>query len=734
QLIKRDAYYNIPPKVRTELMMANAERRAEGKPPMDLSELTADMEALRAEELDPEALRDKYGIPGLFSDDKVVEMVRERRIEELREKYGLSEDTMRELATQRLGQVYGEGAAQAGAIAQQQLEELTAAYDQIVAQEGVDSPRAQELQAQIQELEEVSAPYVEELEGFSEQLMDLYPVPKGFWETLGDIMLGVLQFVGPMLLNLIPGVGSALYAGYQGVRAAISFAQGDILGGLTSTVGALVPGAGAIGGAVGGSVGQAITAIAGTVGQVAKTGLGVGRGIEAMANGDILGGFTQLAGAGLGGAGAAGVDANTLGTLQQGFNVATGATRAAVGLANGQPEQILAGLGSFAGGIRDAAGDALGEAGVQTLNFLQDGARFGGSLASGNFAAALDQLGQGLGNTALGGVLNDPLVGQVTQWARQGADFAQDLTRGDFAGALGHLNQGLQGLPGLGGDQQALVDQARHWSQAGTELAQGLVDGRYGQALDTLTRELTPFMTQEMEGGLRAFHHLMGAGEAVAHNDALGLQRQFGRGVDELGPLFSHVADGQLRQTFDALAAGAQGLLDNPQVTQAWQTLAAGAPFVQALTQGEVSRAFQGLEQQLANPPEALGLAQSLVQRAEAAVRPLANGQAVAALEHLQQLDTSPDGTAGLFEATPAVQEASAFFNAMAGGLFTPQGLLPSLDQFVQGYTVLSAQLQQLEALAQEMLTNADGRPERVMPQVARQAREQLMPPPVIRG
>jgi len=513
-----------------DTVLTNSERQYNGKPMFDPRAVRGDVNAVMAD-------------PSLSDDEK------EKKIDELRKQSGLSEYTMRNVATQPLARIYENQTMQTARFAAVGDMLLQQKAMQMVASFGANSPQAQAALKAVADFHTEMEPYTKSLEGAAKKLEDLYPPPKSFWEGVVGFLGDLAKTVAPALLNLIPGVGTALYAGYEAVRTIVDAAQGNFLGALTDVAGVL-PGVG------------------GTIGEIASAAIKGGVGIEqAIEHGDVLGGLTAAATAAGGIAGATGSPA-----VQDIADMAKEATQVARGIKDGNFAAILGGVGDIAG------------LDPQTRQLLQGSAGAVQAIARGDAAGGL----AGLSNV-LGG-LNDPTAQDLSRVAFQGARFTQSLQSGDFGGMLANV-EGLARQVGAGGAVDALT-------QALAPLGKlGITEQNAGAAID-LVKAMGRGDLGAAFGDAQGLVQRLGGGDAVEKlkNEALAPFQKLGvNGQDAQAVLqFARsVANGDVGGALQTIGAEAGRLGANPEVQKAVGFVQDGAALASALQQGRFSDAMQ---------------------------------------------------------------------------------------------------------------------------------------------
>jgi hypothetical protein len=594
-------YRTMDPGTRALLIMENGRRRGEGKPPLDLNKLTAD-------------------IRGIMNDASLSQAQKNAKIEQLRKDNGLSGDTMRDLGTGHFAQALGQAKDDLVAVYQTMLTPLT---QELHALEGKDdgddsndSPRVRSLKAKIKSISADAEARIGALSAQQGELNKLYEIPAGFWSDLGDfladvgkIALKVLDVCAP-LLNFIPGVGNALYLTYVGIKTLRAALDGDLLGALAGVASL----AGPLGGAIGGTVGTLV--IKG--GELAKSGLAVYKGAESLSRGDFVGAIAGFGSGASGAAGALGASARTLDTINETVKIGQGLAVTAQGIASGDFEMALGGLLSATEGrIPSQKFNKLLEKNPwikSTFEHTKQGVEFIKDVREGNYAAALAVVDKELTTWAAGtsaeawlknakalpGATFDKLLAEsprlkelvaeypeLLDLGKQGKNAVQlfdQLRAGDFAAALATA----EGMPG--GDKiKGFVDDVKK-----------LAGKRLQQLLDE-NAKLKELLSHSEEG-IQIFHQL----RAGDYDSAIATLAQVLPGVFEGTSVEGLIADVQQR-------------LQDPEIQEFYRRAERAAPFVAAVATGDYGAALT----KLLSVPE-LQDVQAEIKEARAAVRKFA--------------------------------------------------------------------------------------------------------------
>jgi hypothetical protein len=463
-------YRDMDPSTRNLLIMENAHRRAQGKEPLDFNKMTADLRAIQSD-------------PHLTQDQKNA------KIEQLRKDLGLDEPMFQRIASGRLATALGEVQADLTVVYQNSLQKLQLELMQLQGKDdgddSNDSPKVKKLKSQIKSVQEDANARLGALASAQEELSKLYPDPKDFWSQVGDfvekygkIALKVLDVCAP-LLNFIPGVGNALYLAYVAVKTLKAAMDGDLLG-VVAGVASL---AGPLGGAIGGSVGQLV--IKG--GELAKSGLAIYKGADALSKGDYVGAIAGFGSAASGAAGAFGASAKTLNTINDTVKLGTSVATTIEGVASGDYEKALGGLLTAVEGRMPAG--KLGKVFndnpwiKSTLEHTEEGVKFFKQVRNGDYAAALGTLDHELTSWAAGTsaeawlknakalpdevfnklVGEHPEVADLFKAGEKGLKAINQIRSGDYTGALATLEE----IPGAEKVKE-FIEKAKKY---GTEVA-----------------------------------------------------------------------------------------------------------------------------------------------------------------------------------------------------------------------------------------------------------------------
>lgn len=660
-----------------DAVITNAEREHDGKPlvnPLDLRRKTN----------------------AIMADGSLDDGQRKEKIDQMRKDAGLSEYCMRNICTQPLSQLYDRAALETGCVYQAIRNPLEEQLQQTEATYGKDSPQAQAVKAKMAALDGKLGSYAKRLGGASNALGGMYPPPTTFWEDFSAFVShNMVDMLAP-LLNVIPGVGTAMYTGYLGFKAMKNVAEGNLS--LDSFIAlassAVVP----IGGAVGGALGDA----ANVAGQVLSVGNQAYHGVDAALHGDVLGAVSGFGGALLAGADMAGADAETLDTMEDGLGMVTDGCRVGVGMAEGKWDMALGGLSDLA-----ASASSLFEnddsAGARITNLLEQGARFGSNLVSGDYLGALEQLGGAFDDPGIeewvSSAMENPALRDIVDMTKAGAGVVSSIMAGDYSQAL----QGLSDeLGNLGLDVKNLLDEpivqnVLTYGREGAAFFQNLRGGKYGQALDLLAQNVGPLLSgSEIQQTLATVERMGGALEAGLKGDFLTLQRRMGQAFEGSQSPLELLKDGVFSRSLGGLAKGARQMLADPAIQQGIELLSRGSEFSQALVRGDISEALSRLGEM-----PGLEALRPTIDRARAAlaetapfITDLASGRSLRGLSALAGGGSPLAIRMPVRQALPRVRDATAFFASLTSG-FAGAGLGTALA----GLQELSARMRSVEQL-----------------------------------
>jgi hypothetical protein len=669
-----------------EAVITNAEREHDGKPlvnPLDLRRKTN----------------------AIMADGSLDDGQRKEKIDQMRNDAGLSEYCMRNICTQPLSQIYDRAALETGCVHQAIRKPLEERLEQTEATYGKDSPQAQAVKAKMAALDGKLGSYAKRLGVVRNALGDMYPPPTTFWEDFSAFVSQNMYDMLAPLLNVIPGVGTALYTGYLGLKAVKNVAEGNLsLGSFVALVSnAVVP----IGGAVGGVMGDA----ANVAGQVLSVGNQAYHGVDAALHGDVLGAVSGFGGALLAGADMAGADAETLDTMENGLGLVTDGCRVGLGMAEGKWDMALGGLSDLATSASSLFEDE-NSAGARIMNLLEQGARFGSNLVSGDYLGALEQLGGAFDDPGIkewiSSAMENPALRDVVDMTQAGAGVVSSIMAGDYTKAL----QGLSdGLGNLGPDVMNLLDEpivqdVLTYGREGAAFFRDLRGGKYGQTLDLLGKNLGPLLSgSEIQQTLSTVERLGVALEAGLRGDIFTLQRRMGQAFEGSQSPLELLKDGAFSRSLRRLAEGAQRILADPAVQHSIELLTRGSEFTQALLKGDFSAGLS----RLGKMPglEALGptidQAQAALTETAPFITALASGRSLRSLSAMAVGGSPLAIRMPVRQTLPRVRDATAFFASLTSG-FAGSGLGQALTG-LQGLSSRMRSVEQLERRAHQLVS-----------------------------
>lgn len=552
-----------------ETVLENSERVADGKPMIN-----------------PRDIRNE--VNEIMQDTSLTKEQREEKIEEVRKREGLSEYTMRNIATQPISHIYNEATLEAANFMQDNGAGLEENVKRAEARYGKESPEANQARARLQKFQQKIGSHTANLQRIGSELGDMYPPPKDFLEILGDILVGALKAFGPLLLNLIPGVGTTLFAAYQGVKTVISAVQGDILGVIGGVTGFL-PGAGEL---LGGTVGQAIQS--GT--KSLETGLNVAKGIASgnpleilNAAGGIAGDLSQVTGQ-LGQFGE---------VIKEGVDFVRKGVDLGKGIAGGDIGAITEGVGMAADQLEKIGGP--GSAFSDIAKYAHEGIDFAKTVNNGDYAGALKKVGVDVSS-----ITNNPVARELAGYAEKGISFTNNLSNGNYAGAFGDLAGGLQGI------DNPLAREVAARAQQGSEFLTDLSNGDYARTLNGFDGALGSFVgadaVQGVTGRIQQITQigndikngdLASAAARVSRETGLPLDQAVDRFINDARGLLQDAAIGDFRKSFESLAAEGQNLLHSTEFERYAKEIQNGSEFFHEITSGEFVRKVEELKTQV---------------------------------------------------------------------------------------------------------------------------------------
>jgi hypothetical protein len=470
-------------------------------------------------------------------------------MEKIAKQHGLSEQTMKALVTQRMGQIYSEGAGEMAAHSDAIVGPLKKQLAEIEATKGPNSPEAAELRERIAKFDKVTGEYKTHLGSVGEVYKNMFPVPPSFMERFVSAFSFIAD-IAAAVASCIPGVGQAIGATYFGVKAVVAAAKGDVLG-MFSSVASALPGLGA---AIGGAAGAAVN----TAGRAMQTGIGVGTSI---AEGNVLGALGSLAGAGAG-------MTPVLDYAQRGLKMADGISRGDVSAIAGATGGILGPLSSnpvVQGIARNPVVQGVAQATQTAVPFID-------AISKGDMSRALGAVAGPLGSLATG----SPEAQRTLSLVNDGAAFASALQSGDYGRALSAFGTSFENM-GAGPEAQAVV---RSFNQFGDVL------GAFGTGNPSRIAEVMQGALGDIAGGslTRAFSGLSDVAGQMLDSPSLGAVMDLaGAGSRFLGG----IGTGDLSTALKGV--------NHPDANQLAGWLDAARPLVQSMARGDYQRAMAEL-------------------------------------------------------------------------------------------------------------------------------------------
>lgn len=669
-----------------ELIMENGGRLARGEPPLDWAKVNA--EVYEVMEADYTTIQPtQYGRFPISPEKQ-----KEAKLEEIRKKYGLSKDSMRELYTQRHSYVYRRSAAELEQAAKTALKQYDLNISKLIGQHGEGSDEVKEARVKREQFREDVKVEQEKLEKTAEFAAKLYPVPSSFFEKLvnaiasiGKFLLKVLDFLGP-LVNLIPGVGQALYMAHRAYKAILAFASGN----WQAMLGAAAGLAGGIGNAVGGALGRGLE----TASTVAQTTSGLA---TAIATGDpmaILGAAGGVAG-GLGGVG--GSFGSTMQDAQKLLNTGATAASAIQGAAEGDWERAFGGLGSLAQQTGQMAGGATGEFMAKTGQAMA----VASDLAGGNYAGALGGF-----NSALTPFVDSPTVQEVMRYTEPGLLFAESIASGDYgrAGQM-FLDQAAPYAGSIPG-----VTETLEMVRPTVEFVEGLRDGSACRSLEALQSGLDGVIDHPaLQTGLGWAKDTCQLLEAAQAKDPRAMAEFLGQSPT-VATLVQSIDGGGFVTGLRGYASDVEALLKSPDLQEARRWYQNGAAFIDALQTHKLDRALASLDRD-GNPLSGLPALSDLLEQtreAQTYIQGLQSGALDRALGELEHTLPELKGAGAYQEFLARTAPAVGFFRDLGSDhhaftlaqierqlarVATPDELLAELNPVVRELAELKEEL-----------------------------------------
>ncbi|MBI1786274.1 MAG: hypothetical protein HYR60_01830 [Acidobacteria bacterium] len=554
------------PQAKTELVLEQRRREVEGRPKLDYTKLTVEADKITS---DPDFGRKVADFQRQYNGSHPLDQLDEKKAKEkyveimmdgLRKQNGLSEQTMKSLVTQRMGQIYTEGASEMSSHRDVIILPLKKQLAEVEETKGPNSPEAIALRERIAKVEKTTGEYANHLGSVGEIHKNLFKVPPSFFEDFVSAFK-VIGDVAAAVASCIPGVGQAVGAAYFGIKAIAAAAKGDVLG-VFSSIASAIPG---VGGAIGGATGAALN----TAGRLAQTGIGVG---SSIAEGNVMGALGSIAGLGSG-------MSPVLDYAQRGMRLADGISRGDIGAIAGAAGSVLGPLANnpaVQGIVRNPVVQGIAQQAQNAAPFLD-------AIAKGDMGRALGSVAGGLGPLAAG----SPEAKRALDWINDGSRLIDAMRSGAYGKALGDLGSGFERMgasPEAAGLVQSFGQVTGFLNALGSNDPAQLARALGGQ--DGFLRQIGGGeLSKAFAGVSGAANQLLGSPQFHTATD---LARSGSRFLGMLGagdPV--KLLEGAIRPG-DPLAAATRELTG---------MLAPAAPLIQSMARGDYQRSIEQLRQ-----------------------------------------------------------------------------------------------------------------------------------------
>lgn len=613
---------------KVELIREQRRRELSGSPKLDYTSLTAQSEKItNASDDEIRAYKKKKPDEKISEDDR-KDYIKDK-MEELRKRTGLSEQSINDLVTRKMGNIYGQAAGEMASYGGQIVGTLQKQLDEVTKTQGPNSPQAQHLKARIANLSKNFDNSTKQLGQTSQAYHDLFPMPPSLSESIGKVF-SVIGDIAASVLKFVPGWGQAFSEIYT---AAKSIGQGDLVGGIAG-FGGMVTGPGyreachfiqrSSKGDVLDALGGLSTEMGGRIGEEAiKMGKNISREDWGAVAGQLSQGAAMLAGVG-GAAGEAVTIAKTV--LESGRAAFT----VADGISKGDGFAILGGIAGGVGAF-GAVGGTAGEVANELSRDLKLAKSVGVTIDSaikGNVGGVLN----GLGDTLSGiGSIAGPKspISAALGYAENGLAIANKLSRGDFTGALSM---------GIGLASPYVTDQGLRNVMDSVQNALPSIDalakGNLSAGLGPLANQLGSFSSgiQDFAKDPNVQKLIIGIGQSnsllqsIQKGDVAGIANT----LVQKGGLMDTLGAENFSQTMRDAGAAANGLLNSTGMRNVMDLTKSATNFVQNLAAGNPEQALNVLGGVLgSNVPQL----QPLVPLAQA----MAKGDFTSALKQLAQ-------------------------------------------------------------------------------------------------
>lgn len=660
---------------KVELIREQRRRELSGTPKLDYTSVTAQAEKITNASDDEIRSYKKKKPDEKISEDDRKDYVKDK-MEELRKQTGLSEQSINDLVTRKMGNIYGQAAGEMASYGGQIVGTLKKELDEVVKTQGPNSPQAQQLKSRIENLSKNFDQSTKQLGQTSQTYHDLFPMPPSLSESIGKVF-GVIGDIAASVLKFVPGWGQAFSEIYTAAKA---IGQGDLVGGIAG-FGGMVTGPGyreachfvqrSSKGDVLDALGGLSTEMGGRIGEEAiKMGKNVAREDWGAVAGQLSQGAAMLAGVG-GAAGEAVTVAKTV--LESG--------RAAFTIADGISKgDGLAVLGGIAGGVGafGAIGGTAGQVANEVSRDLKLARSVGVTIDSamkGNIGGVLNGLGDAFSGISSIAGPKSPISGALG-YAENGLAIAGKLSRGDFTGALS-MGIGLASPFVTDQGVRNVMDSVQNALPSIDALAKGNLAGlgplanQFGGLSSGIQNFAKDPNIQKLIIGIGQSNSLI---QSIQKGDIAGLANT----LIQKGGLMETLGGDGFSQAIREAGSGANDLLNSAGLRNVMDFTKSATDFVQNLAAGKTDQALNALSGVLGrNVPEL----QPLVPLAQA----MAKGDFTNALKQLAQ---NP-ATRQLAEQLNALQP----FTDLARGtaLSNLQGLENTLQQIVRGSSIADA-------------------------------------------
>jgi hypothetical protein len=575
---------------KVELIREQRRRELSGDPKLDYTSVVAQSEKITNASDDEIRAYKKKKPDEKISDDDRKDYIKEK-MEALRKQTGLSEQSINDLVTRKMGNIYAQGAAELSAHGQHAVGELQKQYAQVVSSKGADSPEAQQLKSRIETLSKNFEANGKKLAQTSQTYHELFPMPPSFSEMVGKVF-GAIGDIAASVFKMVPGWGQAFSGIYT---AAKSIGQGDLLGGIAG-FGGMIAGPGykeacnfiqrSSRGDLLDAFGNLSKDMGGAIGQEAiKLGKNIEREDWNAVAGQLSQGAAMLVGAG-------GVSKVAAEVAQKGIDTARAAAKIVDGINKGDGFTVLGGMAEAAGAfanVKGAAGEIAKYASVG-INTAKGVGMMVDAASKGDVANVLTGL-----NNAVSGISHlagskSPMAG-VLGYTQNVTTMLEKFSRGDVVGGM-MMGIGLTSPLVKEQGVRNLLDTVQGSLPAVQKILQGNLStvGPLTTQLGIFSGDIQKFVSNP---DIQKF--IVSAGQSPALFQSVQKGDVFGvvNSLTQKGGMLQTLGGEQFAKVIDDVGKHASQILNSSEMKQVTKLTETGTKIMQSLSNGKPEEAIR---------------------------------------------------------------------------------------------------------------------------------------------